>query len=315
MKMLYLGFTKPIVYNVLVTALRVSGEEIIEERAASEIFIGRKIAILDMLESMLLQPIRNRGIPIPELGLGNFKIRNATFGFAALIKDVDFGPYEVWRRTEKGHIATQFVSYKGKPYVLFLKSFETQSLQFIIRTLPNFLPPCNRVHGSEGILWGRNVNSKRLVLYNHLACRTLTMVYKGVEYYNGIRTYRYEPDENMFNSSHPRYKCFCFEGDSRHCDGWSNGAGCYEGLTVAISFPQFDKSPYRQRAIRGFKDNPSHRGFLNIEPNLGVPLNANVMIQGSLLLDDMSWVPSLSQISPLMYPVFVVNLVCFLFYT
>lgn len=113
-KMLYISFTKPIVYNVMVAALRASGEEYIEERPAHEIFVGRKIDILNGLESMLLQPLRDRGIPIPELGLGKFKIRNATFGFAALIQNVEFGPYEVWRRTENGHIASQFVTYKGK---------------------------------------------------------------------------------------------------------------------------------------------------------------------------------------------------------
>lgn len=102
-------------YNVVVTALKASGEEVIETRLAREVFAGRKIKLLDILESYGLQPLRNMGLPVPEVGLGNFKLRNATFGFMTLLAGVEFGPYEAWRASENGHIASHFVAYRGNP--------------------------------------------------------------------------------------------------------------------------------------------------------------------------------------------------------
>lgn len=182
------------------------------------------------------------------------------------------------------------------------------------RNLPNYSPPCNRIQGSDGILLGRKSQGERIYIYNHLACRYFTLVKKGVEYYNGIRTIRYEADVNMFNASHPRYRCYCFEDDQRECDGWINASGCFEDLKIAISFPNFFNCPRRQRALRGLSNDPSESlTYLNVEPNLGVPLNAVIALQGSFVLSGMSSVPSLSSIQDVMFPIFIVRLVsCFL---
>lgn len=114
LKQFYLSFLKPVVFNVMVAALRASGEELIETRLASEVFAGRKINLLDILETYGLQPLRKMGIAVPEVGIGVFKLRNATFGFKTLLAGVDFGPYQAWRATKDGHIAGHFTTYRGE---------------------------------------------------------------------------------------------------------------------------------------------------------------------------------------------------------
>lgn len=149
-------------------------------------------------------------------------------------------------------------------------------------------------------------------MYNHLVCRQLSLVNKGVEYYNGVRTIRYENDVQMFNMSKSQYSCYCFEGDTEYCQGWTDASGCFEGIKVAISFPNFYNNPLRQRALRGleFHNREMSTSYLNVEPNLGLPLNAVIALQGAFVLKDLGAVSSLSSIKDVWFPIFIAKLVC-----
>lgn len=114
LKDLFLGFIGQIVKPIVTAALRVSGETLIETRTVKELLEGRKIRILELIES-ILQPLRDRGLPIPALGLGGFTIQNSEFGFCGMISGIRLGPFEAYRRTNAyDQITAHYHSFKDK---------------------------------------------------------------------------------------------------------------------------------------------------------------------------------------------------------
>lgn len=115
----------------------------------------------------------------------------------------------------------------------------------------------------------------------------------------------------MFNATKSRYSCYCFEGDAQQCEGWTNAAACFEGIKIAISFPNFYNSPQRQKALNGLETNSRQDvvTYLNVEPNLGLPLNAVIAVQGSFVLQDLGVVSPLSSVKDVWFPIFIVKLV------
>ena len=115
MDQFYMGFLGPIVHNVLMMAMRTTGERVIELRTAREILAGRPINILVYLE-MFLKPLRAAGIPIPDYTMGNYKLHDLGFGYTMLFGGNDFGPFEHFRRTENGHQMNEVKKILGQTY-------------------------------------------------------------------------------------------------------------------------------------------------------------------------------------------------------
>lgn len=86
---------------MMVDFFRATGEKIIERRSITELLDGRQVDVFIVMDTMI-KPLRSMGIPI-EMGEGSNKIRNQTFGFIWQRADIDIGPFENYRRGEKGH--------------------------------------------------------------------------------------------------------------------------------------------------------------------------------------------------------------------
>ena len=98
----YLKFAGPLAFNAVAMALKASGEQLVEQRTAGELLDGRKVKLVEYLDYMLT-PLKSIGVPIPMFGLGPYKLNNASFGFVSQRLFTEFGPFEVYTRTEDGH--------------------------------------------------------------------------------------------------------------------------------------------------------------------------------------------------------------------
>lgn len=108
-----INFLSPVVNNIVSTALRGSGEKLIEKRSAYELLHGRQIKLIKTLESFL-GPLRTAGFPIPEFKMGNYGLKNFSFGFVIQRDSIDTGPYEHFTRSEKGHIVNEVYKSFGQ---------------------------------------------------------------------------------------------------------------------------------------------------------------------------------------------------------
>lgn len=123
---------------------------------------------------------------------------------------------------------------------------------------------------------------------------------------------RYLLDPQMFNMSLPRNQCFCYSRKYlRDCEGYHDISPCLGWLPVGFTFPHFYQSPNLLALVDGLSPNAEeHQGYLDMEPNIGAPVNARVGIQGVLDLGPLSLVPSLSDIPRLKLPIVYFKIVC-----
>lgn len=110
MEAYYVSFLGPLVYNGMTAALRLSGEQLIETITAKQLMEKRKLPILQYLD-VFLAPLRAVGVPVPDFYKGFMGISNHAFGIATTGGAFEVGPYEAYRRTEKGHTAGHIFKY------------------------------------------------------------------------------------------------------------------------------------------------------------------------------------------------------------
>ena len=118
----------------------------------------------------------------------------------------------------------------------------------------------------------------------------------------------------MFDARLKRNKCRCLNNKPwQECDGWSDMSQCMFGAPIGISFPHFFNSPRRQREVNGLNPNADlHFGFLDMEPQLAVPVSAKLVFQGVLGVTPISSVSALSQLPNVKLPLVWVEMVCLL---
>lgn len=109
----YLNFLGPIVYNAINMVLRATGEDLVEVITARQLMEGRKMRIIEYAD-MMLAPVRWLGISAPDFQTGFFGISNHSFGITSSIPFFELGPYEAYRRTEKGHTVGHIHEYEGR---------------------------------------------------------------------------------------------------------------------------------------------------------------------------------------------------------
>lgn len=103
-------------YNIVNGALRVTGENLIERITAREMIDGKPIRILRIFGS-LLEPLRQLGLPIEKyFGVNGLKLSNHSFGWISTMSSGEIGPFEVYRRTENGHLVGEFHSYRDSRF-------------------------------------------------------------------------------------------------------------------------------------------------------------------------------------------------------
>lgn len=69
--------------------------------------------------------------------------------------------------------------------------------------------------------------------------------------------------------------------------------------------PHFYNSPFLQKQVLGLKpDTEKHVGYMNIQPNLGIPIDAQVGFQANMAVSAFSGVDSLSRLRNGLVPMF-----------
>ena len=214
-------------------------------------------------------------------------IKNNFFGyedeFMRTISKIkwDFNPDDVGvlaprRGVSKNHVTvysgTNDVNDTGKMY-----SINNKTKQNIWKT-----EECNRIKGSDGIIYGPALvqNKKDLEAYLPQFCRTLPLVFDKEEIIlNKIRSYRYKAPFGTFSStnSYPQNKFYCEPNDSKyqHIDGVLDLMKCIDGNPpILISHPHFMEGDSQlSKHFKGLAPNKSlHESFAYLHPRLSVPI-------------------------------------------
>ena len=97
--------------------LRFSGEQWIENITARQFLVARKVPLLEFVHRILL-PLRSVGLPIPdEFGAQGFRLANHSFGLTTTISSGELGPFEVYTRSENGHLLGDIISFQDSKYI------------------------------------------------------------------------------------------------------------------------------------------------------------------------------------------------------
>ncbi|XP_052865198.1 scavenger receptor class B member 1 [Anopheles cruzii] len=148
--------------------------------------------------------------------------------------------------------------------------------------------PCNTLQGSyDGSVFPRNISKKEVFkVYRKAFCRTLPIGFEREGEVDGIKAYWFSIQENAFESSldDPYTSCYC---RNNKClpKGLGDLSPCWYNIPVAVSLPHFYKGdPSLAQAIDGLNPNKEkHDAVIIMQPQLGIPMQANIRVQISLL--------------------------------
>ncbi|OTF75767.1 CD36-like protein [Euroglyphus maynei] len=286
-----LGFLTPVVQNVVSNVIQSSGEKIIEQRQAADLLDGHRVKFFKNVQR-LLKPMKALGIKFgPELE--NFDFEHYSFGFGPQNSGQKSELYEHFRHTENGHLFDGIYKVGGK------------------RKLKDFRPPCNEMSGSSGIFFGMHLTAPEISFFSHSVCRKILV--------------RYFVDVELFNSTYQSNRCYCLQSKLSKCQGWIDTSPCLGQLQVGSSFPHFYNSLRRQKTVIGLRpDYSKHIGYLDVEPNIGIPINGQIGIQFNMRISSipiiglqsihntllpMFWAEQSNQIqSPMIYWLMIISL-------
>lgn len=151
---------------------------------------------------------------------------------------------------------------------------------------------CNKVHGSDGVVYGPTLVQSKAELNVYLPnfCRSLPLVFdKEVSIMDGMRSYRYKAPFGVFSSPESlpgtKYHCESKSASLKQVDGVLDVSSCIDGNPpIFISHPHFfegDSELFEH--IEGLKPDESlHESFAFIHPRLSVPLYGSSKMQINL---------------------------------
>ncbi|GFQ69286.1 protein croquemort [Trichonephila clavata] len=156
-------------------------------------------------------------------------------------------------------------------------------------TVPAYDPPCNMINGSAGDMWPpKRTRQDKITLFVTDICRSLSFSYLADTEVKGIKAYRYWADNKELDNGKydPNNKCFCSEGNCLPAGGL-NVSSCKFDAPAVVSYPHFlfADSNYTQGVI-GMRPNPQeHRMYLDIIPELGVPIGVAARMQINIIFE------------------------------
>lgn len=124
---------------------------------------------------------------------------------------------------------------------------------------------------------------------------------------------RYKVDEDMFNySGNPENACHCLKKDLRKCDGYFSLSPCIMTAPIGLSFAHFYKSPKLLETVVGLTPNKEdHACWSEWETELGFPVYFNLALQFVLDIGPIWYVPELSKLPEMQFPIVWVKVVRF----
>lgn len=109
-------FLSPIVFNALILSMEAFNEKIIDEVTPEQILLGRKIEILNFLDS-LGSPLRTIGVPVPDVDtilakMNSDVLKNNSLSIVNIIGR-ESNSIESYRFAENGHLVNQVKKFDG----------------------------------------------------------------------------------------------------------------------------------------------------------------------------------------------------------
>ena len=175
---------------------------------------------------------------------------------------------------------------------------------------------CDRVGGQDGgTLYPGARTEDDLQIFVSLMCRRIGLKFEQKILHEGINTLRFVPPPNALGSHDDEVRdrrneeneCYCMKDQGFDCyqSGVFNMAPCKAtpdlptGAPIALSYPHFYQAhPRYQEAVVGLKpDKEKHQFYVDIVPELGVPLAIRPRLQLNVVINKDSDIPVMSNFS------------------
>lgn len=217
--------------------------------------------------------------------------------FAKAFMDIPydkFGWFYERNNTDDG----EFVAFTGEENIDLLDEVYTWNN---VESVSSYSPPCNMINGSAGDMWPPNLTDKdKPTIFVTDICRSLSFTFLKEVKIHGINTYRYWADQIQLDNGkyNPENKCFCSE-DSCLPAGGVNVSTCKFDAPAVVSYPHFlFADPIYREGVIGMKPDPEkHRMYLDLIPEMGVPLGVAARMQINIVFDKVEQLTAFSNIT------------------
>lgn len=169
---------------------------------------------------------------------------------------------------------------------------------------------CNLLNGSDGSIFPPHITmDTTLHVYDKDLCRLLPLRFdKEVDTAGGVKGYRFVPPENVFADvkTNPENECFCPGGPPCAPHGFFNVSLCQYDSPVLLSFPHFYLADQKYRtAVEGVSppDKEKHQFFLDVQPQMGVALQARARVQINLAVSQVVDIKQVATFPDIVFPI------------
>ncbi|KAK4878292.1 hypothetical protein RN001_010798 [Aquatica leii] len=172
---------------------------------------------------------------------------------------------------------------------------------------------CNTISNYfAGVVFPPNFSKNAsFVLYRHGFCRPLPISFNHSDSKYGFDAYTYRIDHDFLatKEENPNNHCFCLK---QKClpKGVGDLSPCYYNIPVALSQPHFlNADPITREQINGMHPDPAKHNFqIMINPQSGIPLEANLRLQINLHVTETKFNYRTKPFNELILPLFWVDL-------
>lgn len=170
---------------------------------------------------------------------------------------------------------------------------------------------CNMINGTS-IETGppQPETPESYTFYQTIFCRSLTFNYTGDREVMGVKTKRFEPDDNILGNGTDNPDNACFDLKPGRASGVLDVSPCQFDAPVFISFPHFHLAdPVYLNAINGLSPNSDdHGSYVEVEPITGLSVNIKMRLQINLDVTHTKGILQLDDIKEGIYPILWVGL-------
>jgi hypothetical protein len=170
---------------------------------------------------------------------------------------------------------------------------------------------CNMINGTS-IETGPPLpdEPESYTFFQTIFCRSLTFNFTGDSEIQGVKTKRFEPDDNIFANGTDNPANSCFDQGKERPSGVLNVGRCQFDAPVFFSFPHFHMAdPIYENALNGLSPNGGdHGSYVEVEPITGLSVNIKVRFQINLDVTRTRGILQLDEIREGLYPILWVGL-------
>jgi len=169
-----------------------------------------------------------------------------------------------------------------------------------------FPGPCGKIHGSAGEFYTPDLKKDFIDMFSNDLGRTVRFNYRRELKVQGIDSYEFVADHDMFanGTENPANSCYEPEGASL-LSGLYNASLCRFGAPVFLSQPHFYQAdPYYLSGVEGLQPKEElHGTYFRVEPQSGIPTDVAARFQLNVLVAPVPGISILSDVATTFFPV------------